>query len=94
MRPAQQVVLHGSTRRGRGPRRPGLVDSSGNVVRTKEMLLRALEAQDRRAGFSFVEILTMCPTGRFIETAEVPDHLEDHLAAVHAPGVLKDEVDR
>ena len=55
------------------------------------MLLRAFEAQERRAGFSFVEILTMCPTGWFVETEEAPGYLEDNLAAVHTPGVLKDE---
>ena len=42
------------------------------------------------AGFSFVEILTMCPTGWFIETQEAPDYLADHLGSVHAPGVLKE----
>jgi len=72
----------------------GLVNSAGNVARTKKMLLRAFEAQERRAGFSFVEILTMCPTGWFVETEEAPGYLEDNLAAVHTPGVLKDEVDR
>ena len=46
--------------------------------------------QDARLGFSFVEILTMCPTGWFIETAEAPDYLTDNLAAVHSLGVLKD----
>ena len=51
-------------------------------------------AQRTRPGFSFVEILTMCPTGWFVDTEEAPSYLEDHLAAVHAPGVLKDEVDR
>ena len=45
------------------------------------------------AGFSFVEILTMCPTGWFVETEEGPAYLDDHLAAVHAPGVLKDVLD-
>ena len=34
----------------------------------------------------------MCPTGWFIETQEAPDYLTDHLAAVHAPGVLKDVI--
>jgi hypothetical protein len=37
-----------------------------------------------------VEILTMCPTGWFIETEEAPDYLEDNLASVHVTGVLKD----
>ena len=34
----------------------------------------------------------MCPTGWFIETEEAPAYLDDSLAAVHAPGVLKDLV--
>jgi 2-oxoglutarate ferredoxin oxidoreductase subunit beta len=51
---------------------------------------RALDSEVREAGFSFVEILTMCPTGWFIETAEAPRYLEGNLAAVHEPGVLKD----
>ena len=43
----------------------------------------------RGRGFSFVEILTMCPTGWFIETQEAPEYLADNLAAVHQVGVLK-----
>ena len=34
------------------------------------MLKRAIELQVAGAGFTFVEILTMCPTGWFIETAD------------------------
>ena len=71
----------------------GLVNSAGNVARTKKMLLRALEVQAQGAGFSFVEILTMCPTGWFVETEEAPAYLGDNLATVHTPGVLKDTVD-
>jgi 2-oxoglutarate ferredoxin oxidoreductase subunit beta len=68
----------------------GAVNTAGNVARTKKMLLRALETQVAGAGFSFVEILTMCPTGWFIETQEAPDYLSDNLASVHATGILKD----
>ncbi len=68
----------------------GAVNSAGNVARTKRYLLRAFEAQRAGAGFSFVEILTMCPTGWFVETDEAPAYLDDTLAAVHTPGVLKD----
>ena len=68
----------------------GAVNSAGNVARTKKMLTRALETQLAGRGFSFVEILTMCPTGWFIETQEAPDYLADNLAAVHTVGVLKD----
>lgn len=68
----------------------GAVNSAGNLARTKRMLLRALEVQSRGAGLSFVEILTMCPTGWFVDTEEAPQYLDDHLAPVHEPGVLKD----
>ncbi len=66
------------------------VNSAGNVARTKRVLLRALETQTVGGGFSFVEILTMCPTGWFVETPEAPAYLADNLATVHVGGVLKD----
>jgi len=68
----------------------GAVNSAGNVARTRRMLRRAFELQERGVGFTFVEILTMCPTGWFIETGAAPDYLDDHLAAVHRLGVMKD----
>ena len=68
----------------------GAVNTAGNVARTKRMITRAFETQLAGAGFSFVEILTMCPTGWFIETQEAPDYLDANLAAVHRGGVLKD----
>ena len=67
----------------------GAVNTAGNVSRTKRMITRALEVQ-QAGGFSFVEILTMCPTGWFIETEAAPAYLTDRLAAVHTIGVLKD----
>jgi 2-oxoglutarate/2-oxoacid ferredoxin oxidoreductase subunit beta len=68
----------------------GAVNTAGNVARTKKMLLQAFRTQMAGAGFSFVEILTMCPTGWFVETQEAPDYLAENLAAVHTGGVLKD----
>ena len=68
----------------------GAVNNAGNVSRTKRMLSRAFETQLAGAGFSFVEILTMCPTGWFIETQDAPRYLADHLGTVHTGGILKD----
>lgn len=68
----------------------GAVNTAGNVARTKRMITKALEVQLEGNGFSFVEILTMCPTGWFIETQEAPSYLADHLAPVHRTGVLKE----
>ena len=68
----------------------GAVNNAGTVARTRRMLRRAFEVQMAGAGFTFVEILTMCPTGWFLETTEAPDYFEDNLAEVHRVGVLKD----
>jgi len=64
--------------------------SAGNVAKTRRMITRAFETQLRGEGFSFLEILTMCPTGWFIETQEAPDYLDNTLAATHTIGVVKD----
>jgi 2-oxoglutarate ferredoxin oxidoreductase subunit beta len=68
----------------------GSTNSAGNLARTRRMLKKAFELQAARRGFTFVEILTMCPTGWFIETADAPAYLSDNLAQVHTLGVLKD----
>jgi 2-oxoglutarate/2-oxoacid ferredoxin oxidoreductase subunit beta len=68
----------------------GAVNTAGNVSKTKRMIDRAIEVQQARLGFSFVEILTMCPTGWFIETEDAPDYLKDTIGSVHVGGVLKD----
>ena len=66
------------------------VNTAGDVARTRRMLRRALETQRDGLGFSLVEILTMCPTGWFVDTPAAPAYLADHLGAVHGAGVLKD----
>jgi len=67
----------------------GSVHNAGAVARTKKMLRRAFETQKRGEGFSFVEVLTMCPTGWFIPTIEGPDYMDDVLGSVHVMGELK-----
>jgi 2-oxoglutarate ferredoxin oxidoreductase subunit beta len=67
----------------------GSVHNAGAVARTKKMVRRALTCQQERAGFSFVEILTMCPTGWFIPTGEGPEYLHETLGEVHVMGELK-----
>src|SRR5439155_25938354 len=69
----------------------GSVDTHTNVARTKRMVAAALATQQRGEGFSFVEIVTMCPTGWFVDTREAPGYLRERLAPVHAFGVLKDD---
>jgi 2-oxoglutarate ferredoxin oxidoreductase subunit beta len=67
----------------------GSVHNAGAVARTKRMLKRAFEAQVNDEGFSFVEVLTMCPTGWFVPTAEGPEYMSSTLGEVHIMGELK-----
>ena len=55
------------------------------------MLPKAFESQLRGEGFSLVEVLTMCPTGWFVPTAEGPGYLDRVLGTVHVTGELKAE---
>jgi 2-oxoglutarate ferredoxin oxidoreductase subunit beta len=69
----------------------GSVHNAGSVARTRKMFKRAFESQLRGEGFSFVEVLTMCPTGWFIPTADGPDYMQETLGEVHIMGELKAE---
>ena len=68
----------------------GATNNAGNIFHLRKMLRNAFAAQEQGLGFSFVEILTMCPTGWFIQTGEAPDYLDDKLGAYHKVGVIKD----
>jgi 2-oxoglutarate ferredoxin oxidoreductase subunit beta len=68
----------------------GAVNTAGMIARTKRMVRRALELQVQGAGFSFVEVLTMCPTGWFVPTPEGPQYLEEAMMARFGIGELKD----
>jgi len=69
----------------------GSVHNAAGVAGTKRMLRRAFESQLRGEGFSLVEVLTMCPTGWFVPTAEGPGYLDSVLGPVHVTGELKAE---
>jgi 2-oxoglutarate ferredoxin oxidoreductase subunit beta len=67
----------------------GSVHNAGAVARTRKMFKRAFEAQLRGEGFTFVEVLTMCPTGWFVPTADGPQYMTETLGEVHVMGELK-----
>ncbi len=73
----------------------GAVNTPGMIARTKRMIRRALQVQMQGAGFTFVEVLTMCPTGWFVPTGEGPEYLEDSMMETFGIGELKTpEVER
>jgi len=67
----------------------GTVTTARDVEKTRRYLRRALEAQIAGGGFSFVEILTMCPTGWFIPVTEGPGYLNETIAPVFRTGEFK-----
>ena len=67
----------------------GSVQNAGAVAHTKRMMHKAFESQMAGEGFSMVEVLTMCPTGWFVPTAEGPGYMGDTLGQVHVMGELK-----
>jgi len=67
----------------------GAVNTAGMAARTKKMVRAALELQLAGAGFTFVEVLTMCPTGWFVSTPAGPEYLEESMMATYGIGVLK-----
>ena len=70
------------------------VHDAAGVAKAERYLKRAFESQMNGEGFSFVEILTMCPTGWFVPTAEGPGYLDDVLARVHRVGELRRDGNR
>jgi 2-oxoglutarate ferredoxin oxidoreductase subunit beta len=67
----------------------GAVSSPGMVARTKRMVRRALQLQQQGAGFTFVEVLTMCPTGWVVPTPDGPEYLEEAMMTNFGIGELK-----
>lgn len=68
----------------------GSVNDRAGIARTHRMLRAAFRTQLSGAGFSFVEILTMCPTGWFVPAKDGGTYLDDSIAAVYPTGVLKE----
>jgi 2-oxoglutarate/2-oxoacid ferredoxin oxidoreductase subunit beta len=69
----------------------GTVTDAGSVARVKRFLRRAFELQLAGAGFTFVEVLTMCPTGWFVPTAEGPGYLAETFEREFPVGELRVE---
>ena len=67
----------------------GAVNNAGSVAKTKRYLKRALELAAAGEGFTLVEVLTMCPTGWFLPTADGPNYLETTFEETYPLGALK-----
>lgn len=68
----------------------GAVNNPGSIAKTKRHLKKAFQLAVAGAGFTFVEVLTMCPTGWFLPTAAGPDYLETTFERAYPLGTLKE----
>jgi len=64
----------------------GAVNNPGAILRTRKMIRTALQAQIDGAGFTMVEILTMCPTFWFTSPGGGPEWLAENAARTFGTG--------
>jgi len=69
------------------------VHTAPNVLKTKNAIKKAFQNQVNGAGFSMVEVLSMCPTNwgtRLDNPSEATKYVAESMSKVFPPGVYKD----
>ncbi len=69
------------------------VSSKKEMLRTKRMIEKALKNQVDNKGFSFVEILSACPTSWKMNAVDSRQHIDDVLSKVFPLGTFIDRAD-
>lgn len=67
----------------------GSVDSPKNIIATKKMLKKAFQVQQKGLGFSFVSILSTCPSNWGMTPVDSLQWLREHMIPVYQLGELK-----
>ncbi|MBP2652248.1 MAG: korB 2 [Firmicutes bacterium] len=67
----------------------GSVDSPKNVAQTKKMIKKAFQVQQKGLGFSFVSILSTCPTNWGLSPVDSLNWLRKNMMPVYQLGELK-----
>ncbi len=65
----------------------------GNIRKTRAAVRKALQLAKEKKGFSFVEVLSMCPSGWKLQPADAPAWIVDRMLDVFPLGVYKDVAD-
>ena len=67
----------------------GAMHTPAAIAWTKRILREAFAVQLAGTGFSFVEILTMCPTDWYVDPTETPAWIEENFAGTYPLKILK-----
>ena len=69
------------------------IGHSKHIIKARKAIRKALQIQKEGKGYSFVEILSTCPTGWKMDPVMARDWLVDDMTKVFPLGVFKDESD-
>lgn len=69
------------------------VDTVPNVIKAKKAIKKAFEIQMKGLGFSFVEVLSICPTNWGLSPIEAMKWLRENMIPYYPLGVKKDTVE-
>jgi 2-oxoglutarate ferredoxin oxidoreductase subunit beta len=67
------------------------VDKISNLRKAKKAVLKAFEMQIKGIGFSFVEILSSCPTNWGLSPIEANKRIEDEMIPYYPLGIFKEK---
>ncbi len=68
----------------------GTLSSSQNIMKVKRYIMNAFKNQINKKGFSFVEVLSPCPTDWDMKPLDALRYLKENMERYFTPGVLKD----
>ena len=66
------------------------VNNVKNVRAAKKAIKKAFEKQMNREGFTFIEVLSTCPTNWGMTPLKATQWLKENMAAYYPLGVIKD----
>ena len=66
------------------------VNNIPNLIKAKKAIKKAFELQSKNAGFTFVEVISTCPTNWGKTPVEAVKWLEENMMPVYPLGVYKD----
>jgi 2-oxoglutarate/2-oxoacid ferredoxin oxidoreductase subunit beta len=69
----------------------GSVTSNANILKVKKYIRKAFEAQLRGDGYSFVEVLSPCPTNWGMDPLKAMKHIDNTVTGVYHLGEFIDK---
>jgi 2-oxoglutarate ferredoxin oxidoreductase subunit beta len=69
------------------------VNTPANIIKAKKAIKKAFELQMKGEGMTFVEVLSMCPTGWSMSPVKACEWVDTNMTEIFPLGVVKDETE-